>query len=203
MPHETLLIKNETIMIHPLERFVYCPVCGSREFVINNVKSKRCKTCGFTYYANPSAATAAFIIRNGCLLVAKRGKEPAKGTLDLPGGFVDMDETVEEGMAREIREETGLEARSMSYLFSLPNLYKYSGMMIHTLDMFFRVEVDADATPHADDDAATLQWIPLKDVQPVLFGLNSIRRAVGRFLTDLTDYTCIQHLAEWKDHRDR
>ena len=165
-----------------MERFGYCPVCGSSAFEVNNVKSKKCRSCGFTYYANPSSATAAFIIRDGCLLVARRAKEPSKGTLDLPGGFVDMDETAEEGMAREIREETGLEARRMTYLFSLPNLYEYSGMVIHTIDMFYLVEVDADAVPRADDDAASLQWVPLSDVQPVLFGLHSIRRAVEQFL---------------------
>lgn len=167
---------------HPLAKFTRCPACGSVAFEVNDVKSKTCRACGFTYYANPSAATAAFIVRDGSLLVARRAKEPAKGTLDLPGGFVDMDETIEEGMAREIREETGLEVRAMSYLFSLPNLYEYSGMGIHTLDMFFRVEVDADAVPRADDDAATLQWIPLKDVDPALFGLQSISRAVEHFL---------------------
>lgn len=170
---------------HPLQKFVSCPVCGSRQFTVNNVKSKKCRDCGFTYYANPSAATAAFIIRNGNLLVAQRAKEPAKGTLDLPDGFVDMYETVEEGMAREIREETGLEARAMSYLFSLPNLYEYSGMTIHTIDMFFRVEVDAAAVPRADDDAAELQWVPLSEVQPASFGLSSIRSAVQRFMQQL------------------
>ena len=169
-------------MSHPLDKFVFCPVCGSSRFEVNNFKSKHCQDCGFTYYANPCSATAAFIVNDQEeMLVVRRAKEPAKGTLDLPGGFVDMYETVEEGMAREIREETGLEARSMSYLFSLPNLYEYSGMIIHTIDMFFRVEVDADAVPHADDDAASLQWVPLSDVQPALFGLNSIRRAVELF----------------------
>jgi NADH pyrophosphatase NudC (nudix superfamily) len=167
---------------HPLEPFKYCPVCGSSEFSVNNVKSKKCHTCGFTYYANPSSATAAFIVRHGCLLVARRAKEPAKDTQDLPGGFVDMDETVEEGMRREIREETGLEVRSLDYLFSLPNLYEYSGMTIHTLDMFFRAEVDDDAVPVADDDAATLQWVPLDEVRPELFGLHSIRQAVALYL---------------------
>ena len=87
---------------HPLERFGYCPVCGSSRFSVNNVKSKRCGSCGFVYYANPSSATAAFIVRDEHLLVVRRGKEPARGTLDLPGGFVDMDETAEEGMAREL-----------------------------------------------------------------------------------------------------
>lgn len=93
-----------------------------------------------------------------------------------------MDETVEEGMSREIFEETGLSAISMDYLFSIPNLYVYSGMTIHTIDMFYRVEVPADATPQAGDDAAELFWVPLADVHPADFGLTSIRKAVARFL---------------------
>ena len=168
--------------MHPLEKFSHCPACGSSRFGVNNVKSKKCAECGFTYYANPSSATAAFIVRDGCLLVARRGKEPARGTCDLPGGFVDMDETAEQGLAREVREETGLEVTGAEYLFSIPNLYEYSGMTIHTLDMFFRVEVPADAEPQAGDDAAQLQWMPLDDVDPADFGLWSIRQAVGRFL---------------------
>ena len=169
-------------MSHPLEKFSRCPVCGSDSFVVNNVKSKRCTACGFVYYANPSSATAAFIVRDGCLLVARRGKEPARGTMDLPGGFVDMDETAEEGMAREVMEETGLEVKRMHYLFSLPNVYLYSGMEIHTLDMFYRVEVADDAVPLAGDDAAALQWVPLSDVRAEAFGLTSISRGVAKFL---------------------
>ena len=96
-------------MHHPLEKFNYCPVCGSKKFQVNNFKSKKCEDCGFTYYANPCSATVAFIRNDkGELLVATRGKEPAKDTFDLPGGFVDMEETVEEAMCREIMEETGM-----------------------------------------------------------------------------------------------
>ena len=168
--------------MHPLDKFRFCPACGSQRFEVNNVKSKHCADCGFTYYANPSSATAAFIVRGDKLLVARRGKEPAKGTLDLPGGFVDMDETAEQGMCREIMEETGLCAGRLDYLFSIPNLYEYSGMTIHTIDMFYRVEVQADAVPYAGDDAAELFWMPLKEVNPEEFGLWSIRQAVIRFL---------------------
>lgn len=170
--------------MHPLDKFKFCPVCGSSHFEVNNFKSKKCADCGFTYYANPSAATAAFILRHNRqeLLVARRGKEPAKGTLDLPGGFIDMDETVEEGMRREIREETGLVVERLEYLFSIPNIYMYSGMTIHTTDMFFMTDVDDDVVPVADDDAAALEWMPLEAVQPEEFGLMSIRQAVIRFL---------------------
>ena len=170
---------------HPLEVFRFCPKCGSQDFEIHNALSRHCTQCGFTFYQNPRAYTAAFILNSkGELLVATRGKEPAKGTLDLPGGFVDNNENAEEGMVREIKEETGLTVRpeSAKYLFSIPNVYRYSGMDIHTLDFFFQIQVDDDAEIKADDDAAELQWVPLREVYVERFGLRSIRQAVHRFL---------------------
>ncbi len=173
-------------MRHPLEKFKFCPVCGSSQFEVNNFKSKQCSDCGFTYYANPCSATAAFILNDRIeLLVVRRAKEPAKGTLDLPGGFCDMYETVEEGMRREIKEETGLDVGEMQYLFSSPNVYEYSGMGVHTLDMDFLVRVCGDvAAIHAADDAAEALWIPVDKVNPAEFGLTSIRNAVIRFLSE-------------------
>lgn len=170
-------------MKHPLDKFVFCPVCGSKHFEINNFKSKKCQDCGFTYYANPCAATAAFILNDRQeLLVVRRAKEPAKGTLDLPGGFVDMYETAEEGMCREIKEETGLMVQELQYLFSSPNVYLYSGMGVHTIDMDYLVRVKDNMEVHAADDAAECLWIPLSEVNPDEFGLTSIRNAVIRFL---------------------
>ena len=118
------------------------------------------------------------------MLVATRAKEPAKGTLDLVGGFVDMEETIEEGMRREIMEETGLTVEAMEYRFSLPNLYEYSGMTIHTLDMFFVVRVDSNVQPKADDDVAKLQWMRLEEIDYRLFGLRSISLGVKRFVEE-------------------
>jgi ADP-ribose pyrophosphatase YjhB (NUDIX family) len=119
-------------------------------------------------------------------LVVRRGKEPAKGTLDLPGGFVDNEESGEQGMVREIKEETGLiiDTDNVKYLFSIPNTYPYSDMEIHTLDMFFICHTNGSALPQADDDAAECLWLSLHDVDVKHFGLHSIRQAVQRFLRD-------------------
>ena len=173
---------------HPLELFHFCPKCGSSDFEIHNALSKHCTNCGFTYYQNPRASTAAFILNGrGELLVARRGKEPAKDTLDLPGGFVDNEENAEQGMVREILEETGLHinADSVEYLFSIPNVYHYSGMDIHTLDLFFLCHVEGnDVTVEAADDAKGLAWVPLRDVYVECFGLCSIQQGVRRFLAE-------------------
>ena len=132
--------------MHPLEKFEYCPKCGSHHFVANGATSKKCENCGFEYFMNPSASNVA-IIKNakGEILVERRKQEPAKGTLDLPGGFTQIGETSEEGLAREVMEETGLKVTDARYLFSLPNIYRYSGIDIHTLDMFYLCEVEDDS----------------------------------------------------------
>jgi len=163
--------------------FTHCPVCGSAKFVQNNQKSKRCESCGFVFYMNASAAVAAFIVNNtGDLLVCRRGKEPEKGTLDLPGGFVDDNESAEQAVIREIEEELQAKVTESRYLFSLPNRYKYSGLMIPTLDMFFACKLEDITNLKPSDDVADCFFVPLNELKPELFGLESIKKAVGMFL---------------------
>ena len=170
-------------MTHPLGIFTHCPVCGNDGFVDNDEKSRRCSNCGFVYYLNPSAAYVAFILNSRKeLLVERRKNPPAQGTYDLPGGFADIGETAEEGVAREVYEETGLRVVKSEYLFSIPNRYLYSGLTIPTLDLFFLCEADNIADLRAGDDAAECFWMPLQDVAPLLFGLHSISQGVKRFL---------------------
>lgn len=166
-----------------LEKFGYCPVCGSSHFDGNSPKSKKCSNCGFEYFMNPAAAVVAFITNDkGELLVERRKMEPAKGTLDLPGGFADVGETAEEAVAREVMEETGLAVKATRYLFSQTNVYRYSGLDIQTLDMFFACEVEDTTGLAAGDDAAECMWIAPEDIHTELFGLRSIRHGLQRWL---------------------
>jgi NADH pyrophosphatase NudC (nudix superfamily) len=168
---------------HPLQKFRFCPVCGSSRWAVNNFKSKHCPDCGFTYYGNVSAAVACFIQNEkGELLVCRRAKDPAKGTLDLPGGFVDMDESAEEALIREIREELNLDLSDIRFLQSLPNLYEYSGMTIHTLDLLFSARALDLAPLKAADDVQEAFFMPLNTISPSDFGLDSIKKGIIAFL---------------------
>lgn len=168
-----------TIKEHPLEKFLHCPKCGSDDFVINSPKSKACGSCGFVYYFNSCAATVGVILNDkNQLLVATRAHEPAKGTYDLPGGFVDLLETGEECVKREIKEETNLTVVDTKYLFSVPNIYMYSDFEVHTLDLVYKCTVDDLSEIRAADDVAKLEFVDLEKLNPNDFGLFSIQEVI-------------------------
>lgn len=168
-----------------LEKFGYCPECGSGHFERNSVKSLKCGNCGFELFMNPAAAVVALITNGrGELLVERRRLEPAKGTLDLPGGFADVQETAEEAVAREVKEETGLDVVEARYLFSGPNVYRYSGLDISTLDMFFACKVKDDTALTAGDDASECFWLAPADIHTEQFGLRSVRHGLRRYLQE-------------------
>jgi len=132
--------------------FNYCPSCASKGIVFKEGKVFRCPDCGFVYYHNIAAATGCLIIvpeNNGeKLLFTVRDKEPAAGKLDLPGGFVDVNEGVLEGLYRELQEEIGWtpfipKGKNLADVFrlfaSFPNVYPYNGIEYNTCDMYFSV----------------------------------------------------------------
>lgn len=174
--------------MHYLEQWNYCPKCGSKRFVEHDFKSKHCEACGFTYYFNAAAAVIAIIENEkGEMLVARRGEEPAKGTLDFIGGFVDPGEGFEEAVVREIEEETGYSVNgesndNVTILFSLPNTYLYSGLTTHSCDCFFHVMIPSDAKLKANDDVAACWWEKPENIKVEDFGLHSARIGLQRFL---------------------
>jgi 8-oxo-dGTP diphosphatase len=62
-----------------------------------------------TYPQRPFLAVSAAIVRDGKVLIVRRARPPANGLYTLPGGVVEVGETLEEAVAREVREETALE----------------------------------------------------------------------------------------------
>jgi ADP-ribose pyrophosphatase YjhB (NUDIX family) len=90
------------------------------------------------YYHNIAAATGCIIATDEGILFLIRAKEPAQGKLDLPGGFVSLEEGAVEGLRRECREEIGWDpGPQVSFFASFPNTYPYQGIRYNTCDLFF------------------------------------------------------------------
>jgi len=123
--------------------FNCCPACGSSDIVFDDDKKLICWQCAFTYYHNVAAAVAAILEYDNKIVLIKRAKEPGKGKLDLPGGFVDPKESAEQAVIREIKEELKIDIKEPKYLGSYPNIYKYENVLYHTCDLFFYCKIDA------------------------------------------------------------
>ncbi len=168
-------------MQNSLDSFKYCPRCGQESFENRNINAKHCPHCDLSFYANVASAVACLIKdENERYLFVKRAKEPAKGTLDMTGGFVDPLETVEEAVAREVYEETKLKVKSIKYLCSIPNIYPFSGINVFTADLFFLVETEDFSQAEACDDAEAISILEFSEIKEEMFGLQSIKKFISK-----------------------
>lgn len=155
----------------------FCRRCGN-PLTTDDSHVYRCET-GHTIYRNAAPTASAFIITSdGNVLLGRRGIEPFAGALDSIGGFVDWDETSEQGVIREIEEEVGLkpnEYSSLQYLCSSVLEYPFKGEKVPVLSANFYAYLLVDRELTASDDIVeivncpideeTLQQIEAQDVQ--------------------------------------
>jgi ADP-ribose pyrophosphatase YjhB (NUDIX family) len=85
----------------------HCSYCGSA-YADDLPWPRTCLPCGNISYLNPLPVAVALLPVDGGLLCIRRTIEPRAGELALPGGFLEVGETWQEGCVRELREETGI-----------------------------------------------------------------------------------------------
>lgn len=113
-------------------------MCGGKN--IKNFENRKwlCSDCGFDLYCNVAAAVGIIIYdKERNVLFETRAKNPQKGKLCIPGGFVDFDESAEDAAIRECKEEIGAEIDSFEFLCTNPNTYPYKNIEYKTCDIFF------------------------------------------------------------------
>jgi len=126
----------------------YCPSCGKQTLKYVNNRKWVCSSCNLSLYNNVAAAVGLIIIikdkDDDKVLLIKRGKNPQKGKLAVPGGFVDPGESAEEAAKRECKEEIGLTPSKIEYLTSATNNYSYKEIDYITCDIFFLATIEED-----------------------------------------------------------
>lgn len=174
--------------------FRFCPSCASSGITFERNRF-HCPSCGFVYYHNTAAATACIIRTGGPdpsgerILFLVRGRDPGRGLLDLPGGFVDPGEGAVDGLRRELREELGWtspgEGPDSFVLFaSFPNVYPYKGITYNTCDLFFTISVpglsERDLTIEKSEIQA-LRFLRRGEINPADIAFESVKKAFSAY----------------------
>lgn len=164
---------------HPSRSFRYCPKCGSLGTFDESNNSFKCPRCGFNFYLNSAAAVTGLIFdKEGKLLMVRRALDPAKGMLDLPGGFVNPGESVEKAIARELKEELGVEPSHISFFASFPNEYLFSGTLVYTVDLVFSCTIDDFEQIKANDDVASIEFRFVSEINADEIPFISVRNLI-------------------------
>jgi 8-oxo-dGTP diphosphatase len=91
-----------------LEDVRFCPRCANPA-TVTYPRSITCATCGYGAFYNPKPVACAITANpDGDIILLRRGFEPNRGRWSMPGGFVDLGESVEQAAVREAKEETNL-----------------------------------------------------------------------------------------------
>lgn len=124
-----------------------------------------------TYYRNAKPCASILPIKDGKVLLARRGEEPYKGAYDIIGGFLSESELPADGALREALEETGLTMKITELLGMYIDRYGENGD--YTLNIHYLGKI-IDGDMEAKDDVASLEWIAIDDV-PVNSGFQNTR----------------------------
>jgi mutator protein MutT len=113
------------------------------------------------YPPRPILGIAALIFDRGRILLVERGREPLKGYWSLPGGVLDVGETLEQGVIREVREETGLEVKPVRILEIFERIMRdeHGAPEYHYVLIDYLCRVTGGEL-QAADDASRVAWVP-------------------------------------------
>lgn len=145
----------------------FCEACGAK------LQQKEslvwwCETCQTNYYANPKPGAEIVLYREGKILISKRGVEPEKGKFDMPGGFTELHESLEDSLIREAEEELGISSHAYSapvYVRSYNAPYQYGENLYRVLVVVYAAQLHKEVEPIANDDVASVQWITESEIE--------------------------------------
>jgi ADP-ribose pyrophosphatase YjhB (NUDIX family) len=162
-------------------KFRYCPRCGEQQLQPNDAKSFACSACGFVYYHGSAAVAVAIIEYKDKIIITQRANEPQKGLLALPGGFVDYEESLEDALIRELKEELNLTTSSPIYLCSHWERYLFRDVVYFTTIAFYVAKANDISNVAANDDIDAFRLVHPRDIDYNKLAFESDRVALDKY----------------------
>lgn len=162
------------------EQFNYCPICGHPLMYENKENSPRCVRCERVFCSAPHPTVSAIITdaQGEHFLLARRKFDPFKGYWDIPGGFLALGESLEDGLRRELREELEIEIRIIESLGSYPDVYGKD--LTPTINIFYLATI-VEGIPTAKSDVSQVQWFNHNEI-PSNIAFECVRWAINTWL---------------------
>lgn len=151
----------------------FCGRCGARNQQVAGERCLRCPECGLDSYARISPSMIVLVTRGDEVLLA-RSPRFVQGMYSTLAGFVEPGESAEECVAREVREEVGVEVRNLQYLGS------QSWPFPHSLMLGFHAEYAGGEIVPQPDEIEDAGWFHIEQLPPLPMG-----RSIARYLIDL------------------
>ncbi len=117
------------------------------------------------YPTQPVVGVGAIVLRGGKILLEQRGNEPALGQWTIPGGVVELGESLENAVRRETKEETGLEVQSEEFIDIVDQVHFDGAGKIEYHYVIVDFVVETKGEPKAASDAKALRWVDLSEVE--------------------------------------
>ena len=151
-----------------MKKLVYCSTCGEKNtfgFIDGN-KRYHCKKCNSIHYQNPKPTATLICPKDDNILLVQRAYEPGKGEWGLPGGFLELRETLNEGAKRELKEETNLNGKFIKLLGSCSHFNSIFGDI---LLLGVEMEIKNWDNMKAGDDALSAKLFKIDNCPDLAF----------------------------------
>lgn len=141
-----------------------------------------CSVCGFIQWGNSKATASGIVVDEAHkILLTRRAIEPFYGMWDVPGGFLEEGEHPEQGVTRELREETGLKVETVRLVGVYMDRYGPGTQAEHTLNLYYVCRIiGTQRIPVAADDALEVAWFPPQEA-PSDIAFQNAREALRDF----------------------
>ena len=178
-PEPLFLLLSKAVQYgHMTQSLRFCPQCGGRNFLNNNQLAMQCGECRTLHYPRIFPCIIVAVRKDEQILLAQHPRH-RNGMYTVIAGFLEVGETLEECVAREIHEETGIFVKNIRYFGSQPWAFP-SSMMMGFLADYESGELSPDYTELSD-----AQWFNVEKMPPVAPKGTIARALIEKTLQDI------------------